>query len=116
MDIDERNSLVDKRIRRNILRMLDAAKVGPRGGYSGRFLREQLERNAPTAEWFEDDNHVIRLCRDLVGAGFLRETDDRKKITHRFSLDSLFYEITSLGSSLRHQLIDKHPLVEDDRR
>ena len=116
-DIDHANHRRDRRLRRRILQMLDAAKVRPDNGWcSGRFVYDVVDGALPGAQRFESDDHLAALLRDLVAAGYAEERDDRTREWERRSMDLTSYRITSRGTALVTEAIDPDPLIEDDRR
>ena len=117
MDFDQANRKRDLRLRKRILQLLDAAKVRPDSGWaSGRFIYDLVDGALPGGQKFEDDAHARGLLRDLVGAGYVQERDDRTRRWQPAGLDWTSYRITNRGTALVAEAIDPDPLVEDDRR
>jgi len=102
----------DRRLRRDILRLIESGK--PAGGLRGRFICDVIAQT--THEPPADDAALLGLLRDLVGGGYVTETDLRKYKADRLSLDTLLYTITHKGTALLAEAIDPDPLIEDPRK
>lgn len=101
----------DQRLRRCILEMLKTVlEVNPSGRCGGRYIADELERD------IEDDQHLLRLLRELALKELVSERDTRKLKSDRFGLGHLDYGITAKGQRLLagHEPVD--PDVEDERR
>ncbi len=116
MDIDQAEHRRDKRLRKRLLQVLNAARIRPEQGWAGgRFIFDVVDGALPGGQRFEGDDHLLGLMRDLVAAGYVEERDDRTRVWHPHTLDYLSYRITNLGTALVLEAIDPDPLVEDSR-
>lgn len=111
-DLNEAMQVRDKRLRRDILRIVHRARTGPEGGFSLRGVID-MARNSPLL--FQDDQHALGLARDLEGYGLIKIEDRRTRKDQRFSIDWLFLRITATGSALVDEQIPVNPLVDDER-
>jgi hypothetical protein len=117
MDTQHANDKRDLRLRKRILQLLHAARVRPEFGWvSGRFLYDVIDGALPGGQRFEDDDHLLGLLRDLIGAAYVEERDDRRREWERFGLDVMSYRVTPRGTALLLEGIPPDPLVEDQRR
>src|SRR3954471_25016179 len=77
-DIDQAEHKRDKRLRKRLLQVLNAARVRPEvGGASGRFIYDVVDAAVPGGQRFESDAHMLGLMRDLIAAGYVEERADR---------------------------------------
>jgi hypothetical protein len=114
--IDQAEHRRDRRLRKRVLQVLNAARVRPEYGWAGgRFVYDVIDATLPGGQRFESDEHLLGLMRDLVAAGYVEERDDRTRDWQRPGLDVISYRITNHGTALVHEAIDPDPLVEDDR-
>lgn len=105
----------DARLRRVLLMSLHRARVSPKGGLHGRTLIDQASAATLPGDEFQGDVHALGLARDLVGKGYVSETDERTRRGQLFGLDYLFFRITAKGSDLADERIPADPMVEDER-
>ena len=104
----------DQRLRKRILQVLDAAKVSPTSGWaSGRFVYDVIDASMPH---FDSDDHFAGLVRDLIGAAYVEERDDRIYRNQRRDIELTSYRITPKGTLLLSEDLPVDPLVEDARR
>lgn len=115
MDLDASNRAMDRRLRRKLLSALHHARVGPRGGFNARQLKDALDATLPPAEQFHDDDHAVALLRDLEAKGLVVLADERTRRTQRFGLDYLFARITAKGSSLINETLPADADIDDER-
>jgi hypothetical protein len=116
-DIELAHHKRDRRLRRRLLLMLNAARVRPESGWcGGHFLFDLVDSALPNGQRFEDQDHLLALLRDLISSGYAQERDDRTRESQRASLEFTSYRITSRGTALVTEAIDPDPLVEDGRR
>ena len=116
MNIEHAEHKRDLRLRKRILQVLNAARVRPEFGWcGGRFVYDIVDGALPGGQRFDDDQHMLGLLRDLVGAGYVEERDDRTRAGQPYGLDHTSYRITSRGTALLSEAIDPDPLVEDPR-
>ena len=116
MDIDQAEHKRDRRLRKRLLQVLNAARVRPEFGWaSGRFIYDIVDGAIPGGQRFEGDEHMLGLMRDLVSAGYVEERDDRTRTWQPYGVDYLSYRVTNLGTALVLEAIDPDPLVEDSR-
>ena len=114
--IDQAEHRRDRRLRKRLLQVLNAARVRPEAGWaSGRFISDIVDGALPGGERFESDAHVLGLMRDLISADYVEERDDRTRDWQRYGLDYVSYRITHHGTALLHEAVDPDPLVEDER-
>ena len=107
----------DRRLRRRLLLMLHAVRVGPESGWcGGQFLYDVVDAALPAGQGFDGESHLVGLLRDLVSAGYAEERDDRTRQSQGACLEFTSYRITSKGTALVTEAIDPDPLVEDGRR
>jgi hypothetical protein len=103
----------DKRLRRRILQVADAAKAGRGGlGIRGRMLADVLDSQE---ERPESDEQLMALAQDLINAGLLSMLDLRKRHSDRWGLDTVSYAISEKGTALLLELAPVNALVEDER-
>lgn len=104
----------DQRLRKRLLQVMDAAKVHPESGWvSGRFVYDVIDASMPH---FTGDDHFAGLVRDLIGAGYVEERDDRRYRAQRQCIDLTSYRITPKGTLLLSEDLPVDPLIEDARR
>lgn len=116
-DIEFANNKRDRRLRRRVLLMLNAARVRPESGWcGGQFLFDLVDGALPAGQRFEDEPHLLALLRDLISAGYAEERDDRTRESQQACLEFSSYRITSRGTALVTEAIDPDPLIEDGRR
>ncbi len=116
MDLDYAEHKRDRRLRKRLLQVLNAAKVRPEFGWAGgRFIFDLVDGTLPATQRLESDEHLLGLLRDLAGAGYVEERDDRTRTWQPYALDYLSFRITNLGTSLVMEAVDPDPLVEDSR-
>jgi len=108
-DYDQARRARDRRMRRDLLRALDAAKAA--GGMRGRMLADVFNASAD----FQDDDQVLALLHDLVNSGYAAAADLRTKHHQRQDLDHTSWSITAAGTALIQQAVEPDPLIEDDR-
>ena len=107
----------DQRLRRRLLRVMDAAKVRPESGWvSGRFVYDVVDGALPGGQQFESDDHFAGLMRDLISSGYVEERDDRIYRSQPAGIDFTSYRITAKGTLLLVEELPVDPLVEDARR
>lgn len=99
----------EKRIRRAILRVLNAARPS---GLSGRNLRDVLEGQP---DGIADDRELLSLCQDLVSLGYATTTDIRKLRSQQATAATWVYAITAMGTALLAGQVAVSPLVDDER-
>ena len=117
MNTETANRKRDQRLRRRLLRVMDAAKVRPESGWvSGRFVFDVVDGALPGGQCFESDDHFTALVRDLISSGYVEERDDRYYQWQRQTVDSTSYRITAKGTLLLVDELPVDPLVEDERR
>lgn len=106
----------DKRLRRRMLSTLRLARaMSPKGGLSGRSLRDNVDGVMPTDQQTENDEHALGLLRDMTAKGYFEESPLPRRRGQSFGLDYLFYRITARGVSLWEESIPPDPDVDDDR-
>jgi len=106
----ERSVIRTQRLRRQILQIVENAKVG--GSISGRWISDFLDQ-----EEIDGDNDVIGLAQDLINLGLLHPEDRRTtKNQKHVTLDLMRYSITAKGTGLLLGLEPICPLVYDERR
>ena len=105
----------DRRLRRSLLGVLQAARAGPRGGMHGRRLKEAAASPLPPDERFESDDHAVALLRDLEGLGFVTLADERTRRGQEYSIDYVFARISAKGSGLLDEAEPPTPMVDDER-
>jgi hypothetical protein len=116
-DIELADHKRDRRLRRRLLLMLNAARVRPESGWcGGQLLYDLVDTALPSGQRFEDEDHLLGLLRDLISAAYAEERDDRTRESQRASLEFTSYRITSKGTALVTEAIEPDPLVEDGRR
>jgi hypothetical protein len=98
-----------------LLDVLQAARVGPRGGVYGRRLKDALDAILPPGDQFDSDEHVQHLLADLAGKDLVQTADERSRKSQPHGLDHLFVRITAKGSALLNENAPPDPDVEDDR-
>lgn len=117
MNIDTANRKRDRRLRRRLLQVMDAAKVRPEYGWvSGRFVFDIVDGAIPGGQCFESDDHFAALMRDLISSAYVEERDDRLYEWQRQTIDATSYRITARGTLLLAEGAPVDPLVEDARR
>jgi hypothetical protein len=106
----------DKRLRRKILWTLRIV-MGVNGSMEagGRFILDQVNGIMPPGQQIEDDEHAVRLLRELKQYGLVEERDARKRKEQRFGLDWLQYKISGEGLALLNESRAPHPEVWDER-
>src|SRR3954467_7231940 len=115
-NIDQAEHKRDKRLRKRLLQVLNAARVRPEFGWaSGRFIYDVVDGAIPGGQRFEGDAHMLGLMRDLIAAGYVEERDDRTYAWQTAGVDWTSYRITNHGTALVYEAIDPDPLIEDDR-
>lgn len=115
LDMDAGKRARDRRLRRRLLSVLQAARVAPLGGLHGRQAKETLDGLAAPAERFEDDDHCLVLLRELEAKGLVDLADVRKRRGQAFGLDYLFAKVTAAGTSLLNETAPADPDVDDER-
>ena len=108
----------DLRLRRLILRLMHAARVGPGNGWmSGRFVVDTVDGiGHATDATFADDAHAAALIHDLVAGGYAEQRDERTRTYQKpCPMVHTSYRITHKGTALVEEQIDPDPLVEDHR-
>src|SRR5215218_2506885 len=116
MNTDQAEHKRDRRLRKRLLQVLNAARVRPQSGWAGgRFICDVVDGALPGGQCFESDEHMLGLMRDLVGGGYVEERDDRTRVWQKPGLDLVSYRITNLGTALVLEAVDPDPLVEDSR-
>ena len=117
MNTETANRRRDQRLRRRLLRVMDAAKIRPESGWvSGRFVYDVVDGALPGGQQFDSDDHFAALVRDLINAGYVEERDDRVYRSQRPGIDFTSYRITAKGTLLLVEELPVDPLVEDPRR
>jgi hypothetical protein len=117
VDFEVANRRRDRRLRRRLLETLHDARIGPKGGLNGRFLRDVVAGTVPSSQGFEDDDHTMGLIRDLVNKDYVTEEREPMRRGQRFGIDFMFLKITAKGSSLASDN-ETHPVdpdIDDDR-
>jgi hypothetical protein len=115
-EIDRAEHKRDRRLRRRLLMMLNAARVRPESGWcGGTFLYDLVDGALPAGQRFDDGRHLLALLRDLISSGYAEERDDRTHTGQRPGLEWSSYRITSRGTALVTEAIEADPLVEDAR-
>ena len=116
MNIDQAEHKRDRRLRKRLLQVLNAARVRPdRGWAGGRFIFDIVDGAIPGGQRFESDEHMLGLMRDLIAGGYVEERDDRAYTWQAQGVDYVSYRITNLGTALVLEAVDPDPLVEDSR-
>jgi len=117
MDYEDAERKRDQRLRKRLLQVLDAAKVRPESGWaSGRFIFDIVDGAIPGGQRFESDDHMLGMMRDLIGAGYCEERDDRFRKWQPYCIDFMSYRITPRGTALLAEELEIDPLIEDRRR
>jgi len=107
--MDEAKNKREKRMRRSILRLVDASRPTPlKGGWIADILESQ-------ADGIDDAEQVLRLCQDLVNLGLITGTDTRTLKTQRAGLEWMAYSATAKGTGLLAGAEPVCGLVEDER-
>lgn len=117
MNFEEAQKARDRRLRRQLLVVMESALAHFRTGLvGGEFLRDQANSLAARDQRFENDAHCLRLCRELVNKGLAEEqTGKRQQRGEPFGLAHVAFRITDKGGRLRRQEIEVDPDVDDDR-
>src|SRR5687768_16135639 len=116
MNTDQAEHKRDRRLRKRLLQVLNAAKVRPdRGWAGGRFIFDIVDGAIPGGQRFESDEHMLGLMRDLIAGGYVEERDDRAYNWQLPGVDYVSYRVTALGTALVLEAVDPDPLVEDSR-
>jgi hypothetical protein len=116
INTDQAEHKRDRRLRKRLLQVLNAARVRPESGWAGgRFISDVVDGALPGGQTFDSDEHVLGLIRDLVAGGYVDERDDRTRVWQKPGLDLVSYRITNLGTALVLEAVDPDPLVEDSR-
>jgi hypothetical protein len=116
MNFDQAEHKRDRRLRKRLLQVLNAAKVRPdRGWAGGRFIFDIVDGAIPGGQRFDSDEHMLGLMRDLIAGGYVEERDDRAYTWQGHGVDYVSYRVTSLGTALVLEAVDPDPLVEDSR-
>ena len=116
MPIEHAERKRDLRLRRRVLQVLHAARVGTGQGWmSGRFIVDVIGGAVSASECFIDDAHASGLLRDLVAGAYTESRDDRRKAFQPEGIDFTSYRITHRGTALVEEQIEPDPLVEDER-
>jgi hypothetical protein len=115
MDLEAANRARDRRLRRQLLRTLHAARIAPQKGLHGRRLMELVDDAMPPGDRFESLSHALGLMRDLEAKDLASIADERTRRSQVFSLDYLLVRIAALGSSLINETAPVDPDIEDER-
>jgi hypothetical protein len=117
MQLEHAERKRDLRLRRRILQVLHAARVGGggQGWCGGRFLVDVIDTTLSPSQCFSDDAHASALLRDVVAGGYAEQRDDRHNKRQPAGLEMTSYRITHRGTALVEQQVEADPLVEDDR-
>jgi hypothetical protein len=106
----------DRRLRRKLLVALRIAnQVSPSGQLSGQFLRDQVRDYLRGEPSFESDSHALDLLRSLVAAGYVEESDGRRRRGESFGLEHMLYRISEKGMRLLIEALPPDPMIEDER-
>ena len=82
-EIEQAEQKRDRRLRRRILMLMNAARVRPQSGWcGGTFLLDLVDAALPPPQKFEDADHLLALLRDLVSSAYVQE-GSRQGIHHR---------------------------------
>ena len=114
MDFDAANKARDRRLRRGLLQALHNARNAPRRGMYGHALRDVVG-GVGMPDQFEDDDHLIRLARDLVNKGLAGEEVEGLRRGQRLAAHHLFLRVTDKGSDLINEDIPPIAGVDDER-
>ncbi len=107
----------DERLRRAILDVLHLASASsPTGEMSGRALVDTIDALFRGDDGIEDDEHAMRLLKDLALFGFIDMRDARRYKGQRWGLDAAAFRISAAGVELIEEMRPPHPAVRDDRR
>src|SRR5688572_33415669 len=107
MNIDQAEHKRDRRLRKRLLQVLNAAKVRPdRGWAGGRFIFDIVDGAIPAGQRFESDEHMLGLMRDLLAGGYVEERADRAYTCQAHGGDSVSYRITRLCLALVLEAVD----------
>lgn len=115
MDFDAANQKRDRRRRWSLLRLLDHAR-GQESGVAGRDVMDKLDEALPPADRFnEDDQHLLRLLKDLEAAGYAELVDLRTHRRQGYGLDYLRARVTAKGSRFCMGGEPPDALIDDGR-
>lgn len=99
-----------KRIRRQMLGIIDAAKAA--SWARGRMVADIL---ADLPDGIESDEEVLGFGQDLANAGLIEIRDTRTMKCQRAGIEYVIYQVTAKGTALLMGGVPVEPLVEDER-
>jgi hypothetical protein len=116
IDYEVANRQRDRRLRRRLLNTLHLARaMSPRGGMSGRTLKDLVDGVMPPEQKFEDDGHALALMRDLANKDLFAEEALPRRRGQSFGLDYVFFRITAKGSGIWEETVPADPDIDDER-
>jgi hypothetical protein len=111
-DFDKGQKERDEQLRRSMLEALYNSRQVAMGGLNGRTLVRVLPGGDAG---IEDDDHAVKLMRDLVNLGVAQEKLLPRRRGERFGPDYLFMRITGLGVNLIDEHVPAVPGIRDER-
>jgi hypothetical protein len=116
MNLDDMRKRRDRRLRREILRVLYLGKAHfPTGWMGGTSLVDSVNTGIAPDQIIEDESHALGLCRDLVAKGLIEEKLLTRRNWETFGLRFTTYRITDRGISLHLETGPVDADVADDR-
>jgi hypothetical protein len=108
----------DRRLRREILRYLNAGRAVKRGLH-GSIVVLEVESSMVRGLQFEDDTHFLQLLTDLSNKGLITIEEERgpgmRRRNDQVRPEHLLCKITDKGSMLMREEIEPDPDVHDER-
>ena len=105
----------DARLRRAILKTLEAAQPSPMGGLHGEPLMLAADARAARGMAFEGDEQFVRLLQDCERFGLVELKTFPRKRWERFGPRHVFAKLTAKGQQLLMEAIPAVPGVWDER-
>lgn len=115
VDFDAADKARDRRLRRLLLLTLHNARNAPTGELGAQTLVDVVDASVAPDQRFEDEEHSLRLIRDLINKGLAVDRMLTRKKYERFGLRFLVMRVTDQGSRLINETLAADPDIDDER-